>query len=156
MTGDNTQRHWSREPYVWLVISFPAAAVIAGIITIILAVKSDDGLVVDDYYKRGLEINRTLDRDRMAQEYRLEAGIVYPAADGNMHVQLVSKTEHVLPDIIDFKLLHATRKGFDRSFSLARSDNGKYRIPVSTLEPGRWHILIETEDWRLVKVFRVQ
>ena len=33
---------WYREPYVWLLISIPAAAVLAGLITLALAIASDD------------------------------------------------------------------------------------------------------------------
>ena len=59
-------RVWYREPFVWMVISFPLAAVIAGTITIYLAIVSFDGLVVDNYYQRGLEINKVLDRESFA------------------------------------------------------------------------------------------
>lgn len=33
---------WYREPYVWLLILIPAAAVLAGLITLALAIASDD------------------------------------------------------------------------------------------------------------------
>ena len=66
---------WYKESYVWLLIFFPLLAVIGGIVTTILAVQSDDGLVVDDYYKQGLEINRTLERDQVAVDYNLDADI---------------------------------------------------------------------------------
>ena len=67
------KKPWYREPFVWLVILFPASAVIGGMITISLAISSDDGLVVDDYYKRGLEINRTLERDKAAARHGIQA-----------------------------------------------------------------------------------
>lgn len=61
---------WHKEHYVWLIIFFPMLAVIAGIVITILAVQSNDSLVVDDYYKQGLEINRVLERDQSALEYQ--------------------------------------------------------------------------------------
>ena len=57
----HSTRPWFREPWVWLLIALPASAVLGGMVTIWIAVDSDDGLVVDDYYKRGLEINKKLD-----------------------------------------------------------------------------------------------
>ena len=35
----------------------PAAVIVAGVYTTILAFSSTDGLVADDYYKQGLMIN---------------------------------------------------------------------------------------------------
>lgn len=155
MTDTGQHRPWQREPYVWMVIAFPAAAVIAGIITLILAIKSEDGLVVDDYYKQGLEINRILDRDHLAQEYQLEANIHYPAADNQMIVEIQSGSGYVLPDELSISLLHATRKGYDQIFKIKQTNSNQYIVPVKQLKPGRWHILIETDDWRLEKVIRV-
>ena len=54
---------WYREPWPWLVMSGPAIVVVAGIGTAIIAFRTSDGLVADDYYKQGLVINQTLKRD---------------------------------------------------------------------------------------------
>ena len=48
-----TQRHWYQEGYVWLVIAIPGLAVVMGVVLITLASTSFDGLVADDYYKKG-------------------------------------------------------------------------------------------------------
>lgn len=42
-----TQRPWWREPYVWLVISGPLAVVVAGIATLVIAVKNPDPVLQD-------------------------------------------------------------------------------------------------------------
>jgi uncharacterized protein len=51
---------WWRHGHVWLLISGPATVVVAGLATAWIAVKSPDPLVEADYYRRGIEINRTL------------------------------------------------------------------------------------------------
>jgi hypothetical protein len=51
---------WWRHGHLWLVIAGPAAAVVAGIATVVIAVRSPDPMVAEDYYRRGVEINRTL------------------------------------------------------------------------------------------------
>ena len=53
-------RPWWRFGYVWLLISGPAAVVVAGFVTAWIAVKGADPVVAHDYYKRGMEINKTL------------------------------------------------------------------------------------------------
>lgn len=51
---------WWRFGHVWLVIAGPAAVVVAGVVTIYLAVSRPDPVVAEDYYRQGIEINKTL------------------------------------------------------------------------------------------------
>jgi len=51
---------WWRFGHVWLVIAGPALVVVASFITLYLAISRPDPVVDDDYYRKGLEINRTL------------------------------------------------------------------------------------------------
>ncbi len=51
---------WWSHGYVWLVISGPAAVIVAGFVTVWLAVRTPDPVVDEHYYRRGLEINKTL------------------------------------------------------------------------------------------------
>jgi hypothetical protein len=51
---------WYREPWPWLLMAGPAAVIVAGGITTWIAFATFDGLVVEDYYRRGLNINATL------------------------------------------------------------------------------------------------
>ncbi len=50
---------WWRYGYVWLVIGGPLVVVIASFITLYLAITRPDA-VIDDYYRKGMEINKTL------------------------------------------------------------------------------------------------
>jgi len=51
---------WWKFGHVWLVISGPAVVVVASFITLYLAISTPDPLVTDDYYRKGIEINKTL------------------------------------------------------------------------------------------------
>lgn len=51
---------WWRYPLVWLVIAGPATVVVAGLVTAFIAFRSADPVVATDYYRRGIEINKTL------------------------------------------------------------------------------------------------
>lgn len=51
---------WWRFPLVWMVIAGPALVVVAGIATVWIAVRTPDPVVADDYYRRGIEINKAL------------------------------------------------------------------------------------------------
>lgn len=51
---------WWKFGHVWLVISGPAIVVVAGFITLWIAVVRPDPVVAEDYYQQGIEINKTL------------------------------------------------------------------------------------------------
>ncbi len=55
---------WWRYGHVWLVISGPAIVVVAGLVTAWIAVASPDPVVADDYYRRGMDINKTRAAER--------------------------------------------------------------------------------------------
>lgn len=61
MTNDEmNSKPWYRHGHVWLLISGPAAVVVAGLATAVIAVRGADPLVESDYYRRGIEINKAL------------------------------------------------------------------------------------------------
>ena len=139
---------WYREPWVWLMIAFPLSAVIGGMITIYLAVVTSDGLVVDDYYKRGKAINRDLARDTAAASYQLKASIDLDLRDNRMQLQLESATA-VMPKRLTFSLLHPTQPGHDQVISLQHAGDGVYSGDIDEVGRGKWYLQLEADDWRL-------
>ena len=65
---------WYRQRWPWLLMAGPALVVVASLYSGWLAVTSDDGVVADDYYKRGLSINRRLERVDRAAALKLVRG----------------------------------------------------------------------------------
>jgi hypothetical protein len=63
---------WWSYGYVWLVISGPLVVVIASFITLYLAISLPDP-AVEDYYRKGIEINKTLDAKRNAMAPAMQA-----------------------------------------------------------------------------------
>ena len=51
---------WWKFGHVWLVIAGPAIVIVAGFVTLWLAVSRPDPVVAEDYYRQGIEINKTL------------------------------------------------------------------------------------------------
>ncbi len=54
-------KSWWHFGHMWLVISGPLVVVIASFITLYLAIQVPDPVVDSDYYRKGIEINKTLD-----------------------------------------------------------------------------------------------
>jgi hypothetical protein len=143
-----TKRPWYREPWVWLLIALPLSAVIGGIVTMLIAVSTSDGLVVDDYYRRGKAINRDLARDRVAAQHRLEAQLRIEVDDRRVTLRLASG-DYMPPDSLMLSLLHPTRKGQDQRIPLLRIEAGRYTGALDALTPGNWYVQLEADDWRL-------
>lgn len=152
---NDTQRAWYHEPMVWLLIAIPLTAVLVGIGIYVIAERTHDGLVLDDYYKKGKEINLTLARDQAALRAGLHADLLLESAAQQVHVTLTARQPERLPDEITLRWLHATRAGFDRSQTLARTAPGRYRAAFPELAPGHWYVQLEAQDWRLVGTLRV-
>jgi hypothetical protein len=132
----------------------PAVVVVASVATLWLAVTSNDGLVADDYYKRGLAINQTLARAEMSRTMGLAAKL---RIDGQgVVVQLSAREGVVLPEQLRLTLSHPTRSGLDAVVSLGGT-SGTYRGAAPPLSDGRWQVLLDDpgRSWRLAGVLRV-
>lgn len=150
-TSLNPPRPWFREPWVWLIIALPASAVLGGIVTIWLAVVSDDGLVEDDYYKHGLEINKKLDRDKAAIKYDLVANLVISEGQNRIQISFDANDKFVSPSSIKISFLHPTMKGQDQVLILRADGKDIYAGALPSLINSHWYLQIEADDWRLLE-----
>ena len=76
MKDETKSKPWWRYGHVWMVIAGPAVVVVAGLVTAVIAVRGADPIVESDYYRRGIEINKTLAAEHRAQ---------LPALQGRNH-----------------------------------------------------------------------
>lgn len=133
---------------VWMVIAIPLSAVIVGMIMLTLAIRSDDGLVVDDYYKQGKEINRVLARSDEAARLGLVARIRFVEQDQvELSLDQIPGAPHK-PEVT-LSLLHRTRAGLDRKTTMRRFADGIYRGTMKLPESGVWAIQLEADSWRV-------
>lgn len=77
-----TEQKWYQNPFVWLVIGGPLLVVVASFITLYLAITHPDP-AIDDYYRKGIEINKTLD----AQGQESQSESMAPAIQARNHAQ---------------------------------------------------------------------
>lgn len=57
---DQPSQPWWKYGHVWMIIAGPVAVIVAGIVTTVIALDTADPLVAQDYYRRGIEINKEL------------------------------------------------------------------------------------------------
>jgi len=135
-----------REPLVWLVVGIPAATVVAGAFTWWIAAQRADSNVADDYYKRGLAINRSLERESRAKALGLRAELTL-AGENDLRLRLTGGA--TLPPTVSVVLTHPVRAEQDRRLSLDRQADGGYRIVAPQVGAGNWDVSIEAQDWRV-------
>jgi hypothetical protein len=58
---------WWQYGQVWLIISGPAVVIVAGFVTLVIAIRVPDPVLAEDYYRRGLDINKTLAAEKAMQ-----------------------------------------------------------------------------------------
>ncbi|MGR8919526.1 MAG: FixH family protein [Gammaproteobacteria bacterium] len=143
---------WYSEPYAWMVFGIPAFTVVAGIAMVLIASSNTDGLVVDDYYKQGLEINRVLDREARAAELGLALTVErLSPTDFSISLGATPESAAALPDRLDINFAHATRAAGDQMASASHMGGGHYRGRLERLSQGPWYVDVSTADWRLIK-----
>ena len=85
MKQDTTDtKAWWQYGHVWLIIAGPAAVIVAGFITLAIAIRVPDPVVADDYYRRGLDINKTLAEEKdmqLAPAMQARNHVVTPKAE---------------------------------------------------------------------------
>ena len=138
---------------VWLVIAIPLSAVIVGMILLTLSITTFDGLVEDDYYKKGKEINQVLARDEFAFDNGITAVVNMDEQTGIIAIELKSAVAYQFPAQLGLSLLHPTVSAQDVKLLLNQGPDGRYYTELlRPLSNGRWYLRISEPNWRLQKL----
>ena len=140
---------WYRERWPWIIMAAPAISAVLGVVMLTLAIKSNDGLVAEDYYKQGLTINEVLDKQARAQALHMRAQVLIDTMQGRVQVRV--EGDQANAGALNLRLAHPTRAGEDRQMRLRMVGTGLYEAPLQSLAAGHWHVMLEDEagTWRL-------
>lgn len=148
LAAKENSKPWYKEPWPWFLMSGPVIVIIAALTSAWIAIRSNDGLVTEDYYKQGQAAGETLTRSKHAEELGISAGM--RLTDDQVSIRLTGRqTEQ--PAALNVTLSHPTRAGIDQKAVLKlRGDvyAGKLNLPAS----GQWLVLVEDEarTWRVM------
>lgn len=141
---------WYKEPWPWILMSGPAIVVVAGFTTAWLAIRSNDGLVAEDYYKQGLAINQQLQKEQQAGSLGLQGNVM--RSGNQLRVMLTAgSAQFNLPERLTLRITHPTRAGMDQTITLVADGPGMFSGKLGTEISGRWHVVLEdpSGQWRL-------
>lgn len=144
------QLPWYKQFWPWFLISLPATAVIASMITIKMAVDTADPLVKDDYYKEGMAINQDISRERLARTLGLHASFRLDPDTNELRVQLGSSLSQP-PPLLMLTLTHPTLGNQDQHLRLLGIGNQEYTTRLPEIVQSNWHLRLEPEnrEWTL-------
>lgn len=140
---------WYRERWPWFLMLGPALVLVAGGYTTWLAVSTDDGLVAKDYYKRGLAINKTLQRDHNAAVLAVSAQGAWSADGRSLSIQ-VHENDQPAPELI--LRVVSDHTGAEEVVHLRAVGAGWYEAPWTRPADERWRAVLESDTWRLTMI----
>ena len=138
---------WYRQFWPWFIMALPAFVVVAGINMVFIAHEGADDLVVDEYYKDGLAINRKLEKIQRASELGISATLSIAGES-----VVVNTSGPVASEQLMLLLSHPLESNRDFDVALVQSLPGEYRGRLIAPVAQRWHwaLLYEGEQpWRL-------
>ncbi len=154
---------WYRHGWVWFLVGIPASAVIAGSITIWIAVTQADSLVADDYYKEGRAINQRLEKDARAESLKVKLTPELPRSTDPSQKILVTFSAApgvTSPEAIRLRLSHPTIDRMDILATLLPmpGTTNRYSTTVPEIAAGRWYVQLEDDasSWRLKSTWVIE
>lgn len=140
---------WYRYPLVWMLVIIPFSSMVMGVVMLTNAIRSFDGLVEDDYYKKGKQINSRLERDDYASDHDMMAKLTLVDNLPVIKAEIIA-SDMTLPASIKVRFIHPTKSGFDADAQLLKQDDNKYLGTFeSRLSPGKWLLRVESDEFRL-------
>jgi len=141
---------WYRNRWFWLVAAPPVAAVVGGLLTVWIAVRHADSLVVDDYARIGRAFEMDQSRDRRARVLGVTATLRLDRATGDFELAV----RGVPAGALDLKLLHPTDASADRRLGVTADADDRYVGSFDPLDGARREVEIASPEqgWRLRSV----
>lgn len=138
---------WYRQFWPWFLILMPTVVVVAALATLFVANRHADDLVVDEYYRDGLAINRQLEKQHRAGRLGMSARLVFSGTTA-----VVSVSGPVEAKELDLLLSHPLESDRDFRVRLNRAAPGEYRGLLEKPVAPRWHWTLQgpaSGGWRL-------
>ena len=146
LPGTDT-KPWFRQFWPWFLILLPASVVVAALVTMYIAYYGADDLVVDEYYKDGLAINRQLEKIHRSAELGITASLNFANNHATAHVE-----GPVDAPSLNLLLSHPLEADRDFPVTLSRISPGIYQARLTAAVAPRWHwtlSLAQRDGWRL-------
>lgn len=150
---NNPTKPWYKQFWPYFLFFFPFVAVVAGVITFVIAQNHSPAMVSDNHYKEGLAINLNKALEKNAKQLNLSVNVVATATTLTIHMGGLVAPEQSL----FVELQHPAFAELDQQLELIRIAESIYQVPISNLKVGKWYIRVKNKSatWEINKSFFV-
>ena len=147
MNSGTVDSPYRANPVFWIMWLLPAAAVIGGLTTLFIALRSADRPMPANYHSEGAHLDRDFALARAAAAHGIE--LSFEAGETGCTATLRNAPDD--PESLTLLFTNGADPGLDRVMLLQRSRPGAYRGACTPLPAGRWYVALEdaTAGWAI-------
>lgn len=142
---------WYKQIWPWFLLGLLGVSIFASSTLAVMALRTSDGLVQDDYYEHGRAINVVIAKQERARELNLTAELRIDPITSDIVLDLAGDER---PETLYLKLIFPTQDDRDQQFMLEHVRDGRYIAQAPDNLQYRWYLQLQPEeegaDWRLI------
>lgn len=145
--SDSTEeivKPWYRQFWFWFVFSPLIYIVIMCSVTVTIALKGADDVIIDNYYKEGRMINQALEQDKRAQELGLSGALRFDRATGDVMLTIATlpADTRLMPDELLLMMGHPVKAAQDQLIIMKAIAPGHYRGELHAEPDFSWYLTL--------------
>jgi hypothetical protein len=142
--AEENAKPWYREFWFWFVFSPLIYIIIMCSITVTIALKGADDVIVDNYYKEGRMINQALEQDHRARELGLAGDLRFDRTTGEVALSIANAPSdtNVMPDTLLLMMGHPVKEEKDQLIHLEAVAPGEYRGTLLAEPDYSWYLTL--------------
>ncbi|AQT60137.1 FixH family protein [Cellvibrio sp. PSBB023] len=141
---EENAKPWYREFWFWFVFSPLIYIIIMCSITVTIALKGADDVIVDNYYKEGRMINQALEQDQRARDLGLSGDLRFDRTTGEVALSIANAPSDagLMPDSLLLMMGHPVKEEKDQLIHLKAIGPGEYRGELLTKPEYSWYLTL--------------
>lgn len=157
-TQSNTREDktlWQKYAWLWFISALPALAVIASLITVVIAIKNPPSMVDDDYYEMGIAINKKIQQYSLSERLNIRADIAFDFEKKSLRL-LLNKDHASMPELLMLSFTHPVDSTHDFQLPLQKNSQQEYLQQFQSIAPAHWHIQLTPLNMNIDQTWRIR
>lgn len=142
---------WYKQFWPWFLLGLLMTSVTVSTTMLVLAIRTSDGMVQEDYYEHGRAINQVLAKQQRAAELELSGALLVDEYTGDITLDLSGDER---PERLLLRLIFPTQDDRDQEFVLEHVHDGRYVGQADRRLEHRWYLQLQPDreipEWRLI------
>ncbi len=142
--NDESLKPWYRQFWFWFVFGPLIFIIIMCGVTVSIALKGADDVIIDNYYKEGRMINQALEQDKRASELGLTGDLRFDLATGEIILKMVNvpADSSLMPQELLLMMGHPVKAAKDQLISMKYVSPGYYRGELQVKPEYSWYLTL--------------